>query len=178
MADMKANEQHLTFLDELRESGETNMYGARPYLLAEFPDLTKADAAAILLDWMRTFGDRNPAVGEQLMETQDIPQAEVVESIAAVPAESQPKRAKRKTKTPRTTPAASAKKTPSKKTSKPKIDEEKRLAKNTAVRAWRAANKDRFSAYMKAWREAKKAKTKTTKPATKKAKRIGKAATA
>ena len=100
--------------------------------------------------------------------------AEIVESIAAVPAESQPKRAKGKTKTPRTTPAASAKKTPS----KPTTDEEKRLAKNAAVKAWRAANKDRFSAYMKAWREARKAKTKTTKRATKKAKRIGKAATA
>ena len=101
--------------------------------------------------------------------------AEIVESIAAVPAESQPKRAKRKTKTPRTTPAASPKKDT---TSKPKIDEQKRLAKNAAVKAWRAANKDRFSAYMKAWREAKKAKTKTTKRATKKAKRIGEAATA
>ncbi len=101
---------------------------------------------------------------------------EIVESIAAVPAESQPKRAKRKTKTPRTTSATSPKKKG--KISKPLTDEQKRLAKNTAVRAWRAANKDRFSAYMKAWREAKKAKTKTSKPATKKAKRIGKAATA
>ncbi len=122
-------------------------------------------------------GDMSPETRRTDVDQTNTP-AEAVESIAAVPAESQPKRAKRKTKTPRTTPAASAKKTPSKKTSKPKIDEEKRLAKNTAVRAWRAANKDRFSAYMKAWREAKKAKTKTTKPATKKAKRIGKAATA
>ena len=120
-------------------------------------------------------GDMSPETRSLIVEEQNIPQAEVVESIAAVPAESKPKRAKRKTKTPRTTPAASAEKDT---TSKPKIDEQKRLAKNAAVRAWRAANKDRFSAYMKAWREAKKAKTKSTKPATMKAKRIGKAATA
>ena len=118
------------------------------------------------------FEGRAPTVSNILASW--IPQAEVVESIAAVPAESHPKRAKRKTKTPRTTRAASPKKT----TSKPKTDEQKRLAKNAAMRAWRAANKDRFSAYMKAWREARKAKTNTTKRATKKAKRIGKAATA
>ncbi len=56
-----ANAQHLAFLDELRESGKTNMFGARPYLLAEFPYLTKADAAAILGEWMRTFGERHPS---------------------------------------------------------------------------------------------------------------------
>ena len=110
------------------------------------------------------------------MEEQTNTPAEAVESIAAVPAESQPKRAKRKTKTPRTTPAASAEKDT---TSKPTTDEEKRLAKNTAVRVWRAANKDRFAEYMKNWRDAKKAKDKkATKATTKKAKRIGKAATA
>lgn len=98
----------------------------------------------------------------------------VVEADAAVPAPSKVKSAKKKiTKAP----AKTAKKS---KASAPKPDEEKRLAKNAAVRAWRAANKDRFSAYMKSWREAKKAKgkKKTNKSTAKTAKRIGKAATA
>lgn len=39
---------HLTFLDALRESGSTNMFGARPYLMEEFEDLNKNDAGTIL----------------------------------------------------------------------------------------------------------------------------------
>lgn len=42
------------YLDELRESGETNMFGARPYLADEF-DLGKNDSAAILSAWMKSF---------------------------------------------------------------------------------------------------------------------------
>ena len=50
-------EEHLQFLDDLRESGDTNMYGARPYLEAEFPTLTGVEAAGILGYWMHSFGD-------------------------------------------------------------------------------------------------------------------------
>ena len=32
--------EHLDFLDELRERGEVNMFGARPFLLEEFEDLS------------------------------------------------------------------------------------------------------------------------------------------
>lgn len=78
-------------------------------------------------------------------------QTEITEAIAAVPAKSEPKRAKAKTKTPRT--ASSTKKG---KKSSPKTDEQKRLAKNAAVREWRKKNKDRFASYMKTWRENKK----------------------
>jgi len=53
-------DEHLTFLDELRESGETNMFGAAPYLLAEFPDLSKGDGREIVSYWMATFGERHP----------------------------------------------------------------------------------------------------------------------
>ena len=28
-------DKHLTYLDKLRESGVTNMYGARPYLISD-----------------------------------------------------------------------------------------------------------------------------------------------
>jgi hypothetical protein len=57
---MKATDEHLEFLDGLRESGVTNMFGARPYLVEEF-GLSKADASAILSEWMRTFGERRAA---------------------------------------------------------------------------------------------------------------------
>jgi hypothetical protein len=49
---------HLTYLDALRESGETNMFGAAPYLMSEFL-LDKIEARAILSYWMRTFSLRN-----------------------------------------------------------------------------------------------------------------------
>ena len=52
-------DDHLEFLDDLRESGDTNMFGARPYLAGEFPELTKQEAKAVLAYWMRTFADRH-----------------------------------------------------------------------------------------------------------------------
>lgn len=48
-------DEHLTFLDDLRESGETNMFGAAPYLLDYFCDLTKDEARKITVYWMKTF---------------------------------------------------------------------------------------------------------------------------
>jgi hypothetical protein len=48
--------EHKEYLDTLRESGATNMFGARTYLMDEFPDLTKRLAQSILLEWMETFG--------------------------------------------------------------------------------------------------------------------------
>lgn len=52
-------DEHLTFLDDLRESGEVNMFGARPELIDEF-DLSKQDAKAVLSYWMQSFGERHP----------------------------------------------------------------------------------------------------------------------
>ncbi len=49
--------KHLRYLDRLRESGETNMFGATPYLMEEF-GLSKADAHKILSHWMHTFNAR------------------------------------------------------------------------------------------------------------------------
>jgi len=48
-------DEHLTYLDNLRESGITNMFGAASYLQDMF-DLPKADAKLILSYWMKTFG--------------------------------------------------------------------------------------------------------------------------
>ena len=48
-------DEHLTYLDILRDSGVTNMFGARPYLIEEF-DLDNRLAAEILTYWMKSFG--------------------------------------------------------------------------------------------------------------------------
>ena len=46
---------YLDFLDDLRASGECNMFGARQYLENEFPELTPKTASEILGYWMKTF---------------------------------------------------------------------------------------------------------------------------
>lgn len=51
----KLIEDHLYFLDDLRESGVTNMFGASPYLKNGFPELTKKECSKILTYWMKTF---------------------------------------------------------------------------------------------------------------------------
>jgi len=57
---MVETNEHLEFLDELRESGATNMFGAVPYLQKAFPYLAKDEAREILIHWMETFGERHP----------------------------------------------------------------------------------------------------------------------
>jgi len=53
----KLRARHLKYLDDLRESGVTNMFGAGAYLVDEF-GLTTSEARAILAYWMQTFSDR------------------------------------------------------------------------------------------------------------------------
>ena len=53
-------EEHLDYLDQLRESGVTNMFGAVPFILVEFPDLSEKQGKQILIYWMQTFSDRHP----------------------------------------------------------------------------------------------------------------------
>lgn len=62
-------EEMLLFLDGLRATGVTNMWGAAPYLDAEFPDLAKntkrgygssKNAGKVLVYWIRTFSERHP----------------------------------------------------------------------------------------------------------------------
>ena len=48
-------DEHLEYLDELRESGITNMFGAAPFLEEDFC-LSRADAKEILMYWMKSFG--------------------------------------------------------------------------------------------------------------------------
>jgi len=48
-------QQHLEYLDDLRESGETNMFGAGRYVEEEF-EISRSMARVILSYWMETFG--------------------------------------------------------------------------------------------------------------------------
>jgi len=49
---------HLQFLDDLRESGVTNMFGASPYVEDMF-EVSRRDSKNILVYWMNTFSDRH-----------------------------------------------------------------------------------------------------------------------
>jgi len=42
------------YLDSLRDSGVTNMFGATPYLMEEF-DLTKEQTRKVLTEWMQNY---------------------------------------------------------------------------------------------------------------------------
>lgn len=46
-------EKYFLFLEKLRESGVTNMWGAIPYLQAEFPELSVKKAGDILVAWIK-----------------------------------------------------------------------------------------------------------------------------
>jgi len=50
-------EKYFAYLECLRHSGVTNMYGARPYLQKEFPELADDPerAGEILLAWFEGF---------------------------------------------------------------------------------------------------------------------------
>lgn len=48
------NEEYFGFLDDLRDSGVTNMFGAAPYLEMRF-GLDRREAKDVLLQWMASF---------------------------------------------------------------------------------------------------------------------------
>ena len=50
-------EKMFLYLDDLRESGQVNMFGSGPYLQSEF-ELTRYEARDVVLEWMKTFGER------------------------------------------------------------------------------------------------------------------------
>jgi len=49
-------DKHLEYLDKLRDSSVTNMWGATPYVQHEF-GLDREVAKKIHMYWMETFGD-------------------------------------------------------------------------------------------------------------------------
>lgn len=56
-----ATDEYLEYLDELRESGETNMFGAGIYLSKEF-GLTQTESHEVLSYWMKAFSERHPKI--------------------------------------------------------------------------------------------------------------------
>lgn len=52
-------EKYFRYLDSLRDSGKTNMFGAVPYLQREFPELEfdQGKAQSILRAWMDAFSE-------------------------------------------------------------------------------------------------------------------------
>ena len=50
----EATQEYFAYLDDLRERGEANMFGAVPYLMAEF-DLSRGESREVLSAWMKTF---------------------------------------------------------------------------------------------------------------------------
>lgn len=50
--------KYFDYLEQLRQSGETNMFGAVPYLQQKFPELSRdpEQASKLLKEWMFTFG--------------------------------------------------------------------------------------------------------------------------
>lgn len=47
--------EFIEYLDDLRESGETNLLAAAPYLRDQF-GLTKQESRDVLFHWMENFG--------------------------------------------------------------------------------------------------------------------------
>lgn len=56
-------EEYFEYLDQLRESGVTNMFGAGAYLKQEF-DVSEREAREILVNWMETFSERHNSESE------------------------------------------------------------------------------------------------------------------
>ena len=50
-------EEMFVYLDTLRETGVTNMFGASPYLQQAF-GIDRREAKHILMEWMKTYGQR------------------------------------------------------------------------------------------------------------------------
>ena len=50
----KMMKEYFDYLNELRESGETNMFGAGSYLQEEF-GLSRKESREVLLAWMKSF---------------------------------------------------------------------------------------------------------------------------
>ena len=60
--DEEYKEEIFVFLDNLRESGVTNMYGAAPYIVENYDDVDIKTARSLLSEWMNTFEERHKEV--------------------------------------------------------------------------------------------------------------------
>ena len=76
---MENKDVYFNFLEELRKSGVTNMFGATPYLEAEFEELTHAEAVEILKEWMRDYSELSKRLGWDKAEGGEEVEAEISE---------------------------------------------------------------------------------------------------
>jgi RNA polymerase sigma factor (sigma-70 family) len=58
-------EEHLEYLDRLRENTKINMFDTIPYIIKEFPDLSREKAQVILCYWMMTYQERHRQNGKR-----------------------------------------------------------------------------------------------------------------
>jgi hypothetical protein len=49
---------YFEYLDDLRDSGATNMYAAVPYIVEKF-GLSMSEATDVLVRWMESYSDRH-----------------------------------------------------------------------------------------------------------------------
>jgi len=47
--------KYFGFLNDLRESGIVNMFGAAPFLRKTYPELSKEESKKVLVAWMKSF---------------------------------------------------------------------------------------------------------------------------
>lgn len=73
------HQEWFSYLDELRDSGVTNMFGAAPYLDRAF-GMGIVDARQILTDWMAIFSARSGDVNQYV----DFDNADTNEAIAVM----------------------------------------------------------------------------------------------
>ena len=55
MSKVVEKQEVFNFLNELRLSGATNMFGATPYIQREYPCLSEREAKSYLMNWMTSF---------------------------------------------------------------------------------------------------------------------------
>ena len=55
VAEILSKKEIFNFLNDLREGGEVNMYGAVTYLVEDY-NLEKQKAIDLLAEWMKSFG--------------------------------------------------------------------------------------------------------------------------
>ena len=58
-------EEYYQVLENIRQSGITNMFGAAPYLKEFCPELSHKLAQAILVNWIRNYNELNKKHGWQ-----------------------------------------------------------------------------------------------------------------
>ena len=61
MANKPSKEQVFKYLDDLRDSGVTNMFGSPAYVHARFVGrMTQKEAMKFVVEWMETYDRRTP----------------------------------------------------------------------------------------------------------------------